>query len=78
MPGDSFLTALLKLAVKLGGAVVRLALGKTTPPPSPAQDEINGRIDTALAEKRVDEAREDESEDLYDEAAVEHAAGDDS
>lgn len=78
MPGDTFFAALLRLAVRLGGAVVRLVQGKTTPPPAPAQDEIDGRMDAALEQKRDDETREAEAEDLYDEAAVEHAAGDDS
>jgi len=63
MFGDIF-----RLARVIADAIVRLARGRETPPPAPAQDAIDARIDAELADKRT---RED-ADALY--AEVESAA----
>lgn len=47
---------IIKLAGYLATIVARLVRGRPTPPPAPAQDAIDARVDVELAEKR---ARED-------------------
>lgn len=59
---------LVKLAGYVADLVMRIARGNAKPPPAPAQDAIDARIDGELADKRTRE----ESDALY--AEVERAA----
>jgi len=59
---------IFKLARVIADAIARLARGREMPPPAPAQDAIDARIDAELADRRTRE----EADALY--AEVERAA----